>query len=180
MMNSAPHVDELIDSFSQETQRIDNAHSTNIPTWFRHKNQVKKGWINVTNPFDNTMVMGEPGSGKTETFVLNFVQQLLEKEFTMAIYDYKSPDLSRVAYSFYLDNQKKTKNRLGSTPLFHAINFSDPRHSSRCNPFLAGHFTDLQAARQAAKTILCNLNKSWTQRADAEFFIISSINYLAA
>ena len=180
MMNSTPQTDELIESFGQQTQCIDTEHSVNIPTWFRHKNQVQRGWINLTNPFAGTLIMGPPGSGKTETFIRNYVQQLLKKGFSMAIYDYKSPDLSRVAYASYLDNQNKTTNRLDDSLSFHAINFSDPRCSARCNPFLAEHFTNISDARQAAKTILCNLNITWVKHADAEQIVIAGVNYLAA
>jgi len=180
MMNSATQADELIDSFSQETHRIANECSVNIPTHWRYKNQVRKGWINMTHLFRGTMILGAPGSGKTETFVQNFVHQLLDKEFTMAIYDYKSPELSRLAYTLYVDNQKKTTNQLGVSPSFHAINFTDLRYSSRCNPFLAERFTDSFDAFLAAKNLVYNVNRSWILKAEGDFFVEVAINYLTA
>ena len=180
MMNTATQADELIDSFNQETHRIANECSVNIPTHWRYKNQVRKGWINMTHLFRGTMILGAPGSGKTETFVQNFVHQLLDKEFTMAIYDYKSPELSRLAYTHYVDNLEKTTNQSGVSPSFHAINFTDPRYSSRCNPFLAERFTDSFEAFLAAKNLLYNVNRSWILKAEGDFFIEVAINYLTA
>ncbi|GAB3739959.1 type IV secretion system DNA-binding domain-containing protein [Spirosoma horti] len=180
MMNSATQADELIDSFNQETRRIANACSVNIPTHWRYKNQVRKGWINLTHLFRGTMILGAPGTGKTETFVQNFVHQLLEKEFTMAIYDYKSPELSRLAYTHYIDNLKKTTNQSGVSPSFHAINFTDPRYSSRCNPFLAERFTNSFEALEAAKNLLYNVNRSWSLKGEGDFFVEVAINYLTA
>ena len=180
MPNSATHADELIDGFNQETNRIDNEHSVNIPTNFRYKNRIRKGWINLTNLFRGTMILGTPGSGKTETIVQNFVQQLMEKEFTMAIYNHKSPELGRLAYAHYLKNQNNTKNKLGGSPSFHAINFSAPRYSSRCNPFLAERFTDSSDAFQAATNLLYNVNKSWILKSEGDFFVHVAIDYLTA
>lgn len=77
------------ESFMQETRRIDNEYSVNLPTRFYYKRKWHKGWINVVNPFRASIVLGTPGSGKSYAVVNNFIKQQIDKGF--AIYCYGAP-----------------------------------------------------------------------------------------
>ena len=77
------------ESFQQETRKIDNKYSINLPTRFYYKKKWNDGWINVVNPFRATIVLGTPGSGKSYAVVNNFLKQQIEKGF--ALYCYGAP-----------------------------------------------------------------------------------------
>ena len=74
------------ESFLQETKRLDNEYSVNLPTKFFYKKKWHKGWINVVNPFRATIVLGTPGSGKSYAVVNSFIKQQIEKGFGMYVY----------------------------------------------------------------------------------------------
>lgn len=69
------------ESFQQETRKIKNEYSINLPTRFYYKKKWNDGWINVVNPFRATIVLGTPGSGKSYAVVNNFLKQQIEKGF---------------------------------------------------------------------------------------------------
>ncbi|WP_018622910.1 YWFCY domain-containing protein [Spirosoma luteum] len=170
---------EVNESFMQETELIENEYSINIPTLFTYKQKVHQGWINVVNAFRATMVLGTPGSGKSYAVVNNYIRQMIEKGFCLFIYDFKFPDLSRIAY-FYLQKNKDVYQKLyGKIPQFYIINFDDPRRSHRCNPLLPELMTDIIDAQEASSAILLNLNKVWIQKS-GEFFVESPISFLTA
>lgn len=164
------------ESFAQETQKMTNKYSINLPTLFYYKRRWNKGWINVVNPFRATTVLGTPGSGKTYAVINGFIKQQIEKGFAQYIYDFKFPDLTEVAYNYllkHLDGYKEVK------PKFYIINFDDPRRSHRCNPINAKFMTDISDAYESAYTIMLNLNKTWIQK-QGDFFVESPIILLAA
>jgi len=165
------------ESFMQETVLVDNEYSVNIPTLFTYKKKLYKGWINVVNVFRAAMVLGTPGSGKSFAVVNNYIRQQIQKGFTMFIYDFKFPDLSRIAYFYLLKYQDVYKKMYGKVPRFYTINFDDPRRSHRCNPLLPRLMTDIIDAQEASATILLNLNKSWLQK-QGDFFVESPITFL--
>lgn len=170
---------EVNESFMQETELIANEYSINIPTQFTFKQKVYAGWINVVNAFRATMVLGTPGSGKSYAIVNNYIRQMIEKGFSMFIYDFKFPDLSRVAYFYLQQNKEVYRTKYGKIPSFFVINFDDPRRSHRCNPLLPELMTDIIDAQEASSAILLNLNKVWIQK-QGEFFVESPISFLTA
>lgn len=163
------------EQFAQESEKKTNEFSVNLPVEYEYKGRVRKGWVNVVNPFRATMVLGTPGSGKSFSVVNQYIRQHLEKGFTMYVYDYKFPDLSRIAYAYL----QKYVGRYPVRPTFYVINFDNPRLSNRCNPLLPSMMTDIIDALEASKTILLNLNKTWIQK-QGDFFVESPINFLAA
>ena len=165
------------ESFMQETVLVDNEYSVNIPTLFTYKKKSYKGWINVVNVFRAAMVLGTPGSGKSFAVVNNYIRQQIQKGFTMFIYDFKFPDLSRIAYFYLLKHQDVYQKMYGKVPKFYTINFDDPRRSHRCNPLLPRLMTDIIDAQEASATILLNLNKTWLQK-QGDFFVESPITFL--
>jgi len=163
------------ESFMQETRRMENEYSVNLPTRFVFRGREWDGWINVVNPFRATIVLGTPGSGKSYAVVNNFLRQQISKGFAVYIYDYKFDDLSVIAYNELLKNTDKYRVR----PEFYVINFDDPRRSHRCNPINPRFMSDISDAYESAYTIMLNLNKTWIQK-QGDFFVESPIILLAA
>lgn len=163
------------ESFRQEERLLENEYSVNIPTRYAYRGRTRRGWINVVNPFRGGLVLGTPGSGKSDSFVNNYIRQHLQKGFALYVYDYKFPDLSTVAYNYL----RKYQGNFSVPPRFYVINFDDPRRSHRCNPLAPEWMTDILDAQEAARTILLNLNRSWIQK-QGDFFVESPINFLTA
>ena len=118
------------ESFMQETRLMENEYSVNLPTRFYYKKKWNDGYINVVNPFRATIVLGTPGSGKSYAVVNSFIKQMIEKSYSMYIYDFKFSDLSTIAYNHLMNHGDGYKVK----PKFYVINFDDPRRSHRCNP----------------------------------------------
>jgi len=163
------------ESFPQETRKITNEYSVNLPTRFYCHGRYFNGWINVVNPFRATIVLGTPGSGKSYAVINGFIRQQIEKGYSMYIYDYKYPDLTEIAYN----HLKRNSNKYKKTPGFYIINFDDPRHSHRCNPIHPDFMTDIADAYESAYTIMLNLNRSWVMK-QGDFFVESPIILFAA
>ena len=163
------------ESFMQETKLMENEYSVNLPTRFYYKKEWQRGWINVVNPFRATIVLGTPGSGKSFAVVNNYIKQLIEKSYSMYIYDFKFPDLSTIAYNHMMNHQNGYKVK----PQFYVINFDDPRRSHRCNPIHPDFMSDISDAYESAYTIMLNLNKTWVQK-QGDFFVESPIILFAA
>lgn len=164
------------ESFMQETELMDNEYSINLPTRFYFEKKWHKGWINVVNPFRATIVLGTPGSGKSYAVINSFIKQMIEKGYSGYIYDFKSPDLSEIAYNHLLTHQDgygKVK------PKFYVINFDDPERSHRCNPIHPDFMTDIADAYESSYTIMMNLNRNWVQK-QGDFFVESPIVLFAA
>lgn len=164
------------ESFMQETKLMDNQYSINLPTKFYYQKKWHKGWINVVNPFRATIVLGTPGSGKSYAVINSFIKQMIEKGYSGYIYDFKSPDLSVIAYNHLL-NHKEGYGKV--RPKFYMINFDDPERSHRCNPIHPDFMTDIADAYESSYTIMMNLNRNWVQK-QGDFFVESPIVLFAA
>lgn len=163
------------ESFEQSKKIIQKDSSINIPMLFYYKKRVHKGWINIVNIFRGTMVIGTPGSGKTFGIIVPFIKQLMGKGFTMLIYDYKYPDLSKMAYYHYQLNKKRYPNFK-----FHIINLSKIEYSRRVNPLKPEYIRTLADASETAETLVQSLQKSDKQKGADQFFTQSAINFLSA
>jgi hypothetical protein len=164
------------ESFMQETRLLTNDYSINLPTKFYYKKRWNEGWINIVNPFRATIVLGTPGSGKSYAVVNNFIKQMIEKGYSLYVYDFKSPDLSTIAFNHLLNHLDKYGD---VEPKFYMINFDDPERSHRCNPIHPDFMSDIADAYESAYTIMLNLNKSWVQK-QGDFFVESPIVLFAA
>ena len=162
-------------SFPQEERLIENEYSINLSTRYRLKKKLRKGWINVVNPFRGTIILGTPGSGKSFAFVKTFIRQMIGKGYAMCVYDYKFPELTTETYNALIDNVDKYKVQ----PSFYIINFDDPSRSHRCNPLAPDLLEDVTDASESAKTILLNLNRNWITK-QGDFFVESPITFLTA
>ena len=165
------------ESFDQERKHISNEHSINIPIRFYYKKRVNDGWLNITNPFRGTLLIGVPGSGKTFSVVIPFIRQHLAKGFSMMVYDFKFPDLGKVAYFNYLVNKKKGRLK---NHKFHVLNLNDIEKSRRINPLRAEYIKTLADASETAEALVEALRKSDKSQGADQFFNQSAINFLAA
>lgn len=132
--------------------------------------KMKEGWINIINPFRGSIVMGNPGSGKTYSIIEEFIRQQMIKKFSFMIYDFKFPSLTQVSYDFYKDSESEYD--------FKIINFDDIQYSHFINPVAPDLIRRTSDAIEASQTVLFNLNKEWIEKKD--FFAQSAISYFAA
>ncbi len=165
------------ESFPQEQNWKENKFSVNLESEFQYKSKTYEGWINVVNPFRGIMVIGTPGSGKSYSVVLPFIKQHLSKGFSMCVYDFKYPDLSDVAYNYFLKARKKKV--LPEQARFYVINFDDIRKSYRCNPLAPELMESPIDAFESSRTVLYNLNREWIRK-QGEFFSESAVSFFAA
>ena len=163
------------ESFQQETKLMENEYSINLPTKFYYRKRWNKGWVNVVNPFRASIVLGTPGSGKSYAVVNNFIKQMIEKGYSLYLYDFKYPDLSTIAYNHLASHKDGYK----IPPKFYFINFDDPERSHRCNPIHPDFMSDIADAYESAYTIMMNLNRTWIQK-QGDFFVESPIVLFAA
>ncbi|MGF7079700.1 type IV secretory system conjugative DNA transfer family protein [Mucilaginibacter sp. UYCu711] len=165
------------ESFMQPVKRIDTPYSVNIPMQFYYKGKVWNGWINICNPMRATILIGTPGSGKSFGVVNPFIRQLIAKEFCACVYDYKHPDLGKIAYYHYLlaKQNGKCKNHR-----FHVINLTQVEKSRRINPWRSDYMATLAEASESAEGLVEALKKGDKSGGSDQFFTQSAINFLAA
>jgi hypothetical protein len=161
------------ETFPQEERLIATEDSVNFQTRYRLKNKVRAGWVNIINGFRGTLIMGLPGSGKTFFLVENIIKQQIQKGYALFLYDFKYPDLSVVAYNYFL----KYRHLYKAPPTFYILNFDKPVH--RCNPLMVDSLQDVTDAAEAARTILLGLNPEWIEK-QGDFWVESPINFLTA
>jgi hypothetical protein len=165
------------ESFSQNTKLVKTEYSFNLPMQFYYKKKLHNGWINI-NAFRATMVIGTPGSGKSESVIIPFIKQFLNKGFSMLIYDFKYPDLAKIAYYHYRLNHRKGGSL--SNHSFHAINLDKVESSRRVNPLHPKYINTLADASETAEAIIYALIKTEKTSGSSQFFTLSAINFLAA
>ncbi|MFB9843914.1 conjugal transfer protein MobC [Mucilaginibacter ginsenosidivorans] len=163
------------ETFPQEERLLENEYSINLPARYSLKGKIRKSWINIINPFRGTEVLGTPGAGKTYFVIRHVISQHIRKGFSMFIYDFKYPDLTRIAYNTLLNHPKGYQIR----PQFYVINFDDLSRSHRCNPLDPSTMEDITDAMEAARTIMMGLNREWIRK-QGDFFVESPIIYVTA
>ena len=166
---------EQNEQFLQQQTLIKTPYSVNLKMRFRFNERWFSGWINIINPFRGVMVLGTPGSGKTYSVIESFIRQEIEKDFTLYIYDYKYPDLTRKALTYLKAHESSCQKKA----TFHTVNFQDARTSERCNPLSREIIRDITDAYQSAYAIMMNLNRTWILK-QGDFFVESPIILLTA
>jgi len=165
------------ESFMQQVKRVDTPYSVNIPMEFYYKGKVRDGWINIVNPFRGSLLIGVPGSGKTFGIVNPFIRQVIAKEFCAVVYDYKYPDLGKIAYYHYLLAKQQGKCKQHD---FHVINLNDVERSRRVNPWRSDYLRSLADASEGAEGLVEAMKKGDRSGGSDQFFTQSAINFLAA
>jgi hypothetical protein len=165
------------ESFMQPIKPVITPYSVNIPTQFYFKGKVWKGWINLVNPFRGTILIGTPGSGKSFGIVNPFIRQLIAKEFCCCVYDFKYPDLGKIAYYHYLLAKQSGKCLKHN---FYVINLNDVEKSCRTNPWRSDYLNTLADASESAEALVEALKKGDKSGGSDQFFTQSAINFLAA
>jgi len=168
------------ESFQQSEKKVENPYSVNIPMIYYYKRKMHNGFINLTNPFRATIVLGTPGSGKSFGIIDPFIRQHSAKGFAMMVYDYKFPTLAKTLFYQYCKNKKNGK--LPENCGFRIVNFTDVEYSNRINPIQRKYIPDLAAASETAATLLASLNKGGGEKKGGSeaFFTNSAENFLAA
>ena len=168
------------ESFEQCRELQENKYSVNIPMRYYYRGKFRKGWVNISNPFRGTWVVGTPGSGKTFSIIEPFIRQHSAKGFALVVYDYKFPTLATKLYYHYKKNQKLGKLPKGCK--FNIINFVDVEYSRRGNPIQLKYINNLAAASETAETLLESLQKGKKEGGGGsdQFFQTSAVNFLAA
>ena len=165
------HDNDLRESFEQESEPHPGEWSVILPTKYYYRKALHQGYITVGNPFRGTLVVGSAGSGKSFSVFNPFIEQMIEHGYTMMLYDFKMPDLTKVVYNAllrYKDNYKRI-------PQFYCINFKDPLKSNRCNPIAPEYLTDIIDASETARVVMEALNKGNEKK---DFFWMSAQQYI--
>lgn len=165
------------ESFMQPRKPVLNEYSVNIPMLFYFKGKVRKGWINLENIFRGTILIGTPGSGKSFSVVNSFIRQLIAKGFTACIYDFKFPDLAKIAWYHYQLAHKQGKCKGYN---FHVINLNDVEMSRRINPWRSEYIKTLADASETAEALVEALKKGDKSGGSDQFFTQSAVNFLAS
>ena len=165
------HDNDLKESFEQEREPFPNDWSVVLQTKYYYKKAWHQGYISVGNPFRGTLVVGSAGSGKSFSVFIPFIEQMISHGYTMMLYDFKMPDLTKVVYNTLLRNTKSYPK----VPQFYCINFKDPVRSNRCNPIAAEYLTDIIDASETARVVMEALNKGNEKK---DFFWMSAQQYI--
>ncbi len=133
-------------------------------------------WVNVTNPFRGTLVIGGAGSGKSYSVAEPILAQAAMKGYSGILYDFKFPTLTDFAYCQYARSEHPIT--------FWVINFEDLSRSHRVNPLDPKYIPAPAYASEYALAILNNLMPEtiskpdfWTRSAQA--LLTATIWYLS-
>ena len=167
------------ESFEQCEEKVETEYSVNIPMKFFYNRKWHNGWLNICNCFRGTFVIGTPGSGKSFSVINYFIRQHSAKGFAEVVYDFKFPELAKIAYYNYQKNKQ-----LGKIPnnfKFNVINFSDIEYSRRINPLKREYIEILADATETAEALYESLQKGDKgSGGNSDFFKTSAVNLLAA
>lgn len=166
---------EKNETFPQEERKLENEFSINLPAQYCLKGKIRKSWINIINPFRAFLVLGTPGSGKSYFVIRHVITQHIQKGFTFFIYDFKFPDLTRIAYN----TLRVHYNKYNVVPKLYAINFDDLSRTHRCNPLFPESMSDITDATESSRTIMLALNREFIKK-QGDFFVESPINFVTA
>lgn len=167
------------ESFEQSKDKVETEFSVNIPMKFFYNRKWHNGWLNICNCFRGTFVIGTPGSGKSFSVINSFIRQHSAKGFAEVVYDFKFPELAKIAYYNYQKN--KQLGKIPSNFKFNVINFSGSEYSRRINPLKREYIEILADATETAEALYESLQKGDKgSGGNSDFFKTSAVNLLAA
>lgn len=97
---------------------------------------------------------------------------MTQKGYSLFVYDYKYPDLTKIVYNELMDNIGGYEVK----PKFYTIDFQHPQYSNRCNPMSAAYIRDPADSAEVAEVIMLNISPGKDQKND--FFDMSAKVYL--
>ena len=148
---------DMNETFEQCETLVETSASINLPSRYQYKGKIRNGWVNFVNPFRGTLVLGTPGSGKSFSVFTPFMEQMVQKGYTMFVYDFKYPALTKDMYNIFIQNRGRYEELGIKTPKFCVVNFKDPRYSLRCNPLNPKYIKNLTDCTEIADVIMKNL-----------------------
>ncbi|SNS07330.1 type IV secretory system conjugative DNA transfer family protein [Hymenobacter mucosus] len=110
--------------------------------------------VRLGNPFRGTFIAGGAGSGKSKSIIEPILQQAGAAGLTGVVYDFKFPTLAEEVAGSYAGR--------AVTPYF--VNFTDLSRSHRVNPLAPQLLATASFAREAAATIITNLDAKAAQQ----------------
>ena len=110
--------------------------------------------VRLGNPFRGTFIAGGAGSGKSKSIIEPILQQAGALGLTGVVYDFKFPTLAEEVAGSYQGSPV--------TPYF--VNFTDLTRSHRVNPLAPQLLATASFAREAAATIITNLDAKAAQQ----------------
>ncbi len=156
-------------AIKNDTRKDENQYSFHFP--------CRDGsWVNMTNPFRGTLVIGGAGSGKSYSVAEPILAQAAGKGYSGILYDFKFPTLTDFAYSQYAQSEHPIT--------FWVVNFEDLTRSHRVNPLDPKYIPTPAHASEYALAIINNLMPEtipkpdfWTRSAQA--LLTATIWYLS-
>ena len=82
---------------------------------YYYKGKFRKGWVNISNPFRGTWVVGTPEAERPSPSSSRSSASTPQKAFALVVYDYKFPTLATKLYYHYRKNQKLGKLPQGAS-----------------------------------------------------------------
>ena len=167
------------EAFEQDSVRCTHKDAITIPTLYYYRGKMRKGWINIEQPFRGIWVVGVPGSGKTFGIIEPLIRQESAKGWSMCVYDYKFPVLARKL--FYHFEMNKAAGKLPPHATFNVINFVNVEYSRRVNPIQNRYINSVGEASETAVTLMEALQKGKGGGGGSDdFFKKAAENFLAA
>jgi type IV secretory pathway TraG/TraD family ATPase VirD4 len=127
--------------------------------------ETTAGTVLLNNPFRGVFISGGAGAGKSQSLIEPLLIQAGKQNYSGVVYDFKFPVLAEVVNGAFSGRVK---------PYF--INFTDLNRSHRINPIDPAYLLNSVYAREAAITILKNLDSKayekrdfWIQSAETIF-----------
>ena len=175
------------DSFLQNDKEIQTSDSINIPYHYTYQKKRHDANISIVAPYRSSLVLGTPGSGKSFAIYNKCIEDMVRKNYTMFLYDYKFPDLTEELLN-EIYHQRKYEHlweKDAKKPKIFILNFDDPMKSNRCNPIRASYITDPADTTEIADLLFRNINKG-VSKGGFDFFnesakvYFDSLTYLMA
>lgn len=177
---------DLFNRYNEQFPQNETIHTNDLSVTYIHqylyKNKWRVGCVPVVAPDRGVLILGGQGSGKTFTCFNPAIYQNLEKGFSLCVYDYAYPDLSKTVFNGLVNALHSDKYTFGKRfngepiiPEFNSINFEDLRRSNRSNPFR--YMDTIDECFNMCKNLLYNLNKSWIDK-EGDFWSTSAVNLL--
>lgn len=112
---------------------------------YQVKFKIKSGRFQINNIKRGASIIGSAGSGKTESVVFNFLQHFSEHSFCGVIHDYKSFELTEMAYPLF---------KAQEIP-FYIISFDSIYN--RVNPIAPRYMENEESVNEVSRVLIENL-----------------------